>query len=317
MFNLIFEVMEKKERDGKVINPFLDWSFKYLFGTPESKSNLIGLLNLVLSPDVEIEDVDFMNSESIPSSPQLKGCVFDIICRDKAGDNYLVEMQNQQMMNEVERMIYYTCRLIDRMGVSGREWDYRQIKRVYSICLMNFTFEEHPVLRRDVVLYDVRGQKVFSDKLNIVLLQLPCLRARSIHECSQQYEFLLYLLNQMHKGMKTIEELKLEVAQTALPEETKELFYKVLDTADVASLSESDRIQYESDLKNYRDSMSCIAFAEHKGRAEGLEEGRQEGREEGIKVGVLRTAKKMKSLGIPEKDIAECTGLSVEEILGL
>ena len=161
MFNLIFEVMEKKERDGKVINPFLDWSFKYLFGTPESKSNLIGLLNLVLNPDVEIVDVDFMNSESIPSSPQLKGCVFDIICRDKAGDNYLVEMQNQQMMNEVERMIYYTCRLIDRMGVSGREWDYRQIKRVYSICLMNFTFEEHPVLRRDVILYDVRVRKCF------------------------------------------------------------------------------------------------------------------------------------------------------------
>ena len=78
--------MEKKERDRKVINPFLDWSFKYLFGTPESKSNLIGLLNLVLCPDVEIEDVDFMNSESIPSSPQFKGCVFDIICRDKAGD---------------------------------------------------------------------------------------------------------------------------------------------------------------------------------------------------------------------------------------
>ena len=154
---------------------------------------------------------------------------------------------------------------------------------------------------------------MFSDKLNIVLLQLPCLRARSIHECSQQYEFLLYLLNQMHKGMKTIEELKLEVAQTALPEETKELFYKVLDTADVASLSESDRIQYESDLKNYRDSMSCIAFAEHKGR----QEGRKEGRKEGIKVGVLRTAIKMKSLGIPENDIAECTGLSVEEILGL
>ena len=294
MFNLIFEVMEKKERDGKVINPFLDWSFKYLFGTPESKSNLIGLLNLVLNPDVEIVDVDFMNSESIPSSPQLKGCVFDIICRDKAGDNYLVEMQNQQMMNEVERMIYYTCRLIDRMGVSGREWDYRQIKRVYSICLMNFTFEEHPVLRRDVVLYDVRGQKVFSDKLNIVLLQLPCLRARSIHECSQQYEFLLYLLNQMHKGMKTIEELKLEVAQTALPEETKELFYKVLDTADVASLSESDRIQYESDLKNYRDTMSCIEFARHKG--------------------ISDIAARMKVKGISPDVIADCTGLSVEDI---
>jgi predicted transposase/invertase (TIGR01784 family) len=51
--------------------------------------------------------------------------------------------------------------------------------------------------------------------------------------------------------------------------------------------------------------MSCIAFAEHKGR------------EEGFKNGVLRTAQKMKSLGILDKDIAECTGLSVEEISNL
>ena len=302
--------MVNKESEGKVINPFLDWSFKYLFGTEESKANLIGLLNLLLNPDPEIEEVDFISNEAIPVSPQMKGCVFDIICRDKAGDKYLIEMQNQQMMNEVERIIFYTCRLIDRMGMSGRNWNYTQIKRVYSICLMNFTFEEQPVLRRDIVLYDIVGKKVFSDKLNIVLLQLPCLRVQSIHECSQRYEFLLYLLKQMHKGMNTIEELKLEVAQTGLPDETKELFYKVLDTADVASLSERDRIQYESDLKNYRDTMSCIEFAEHKGK----EEGRIEGRQEGILEGVRLTAAKLKAKGMSVKEIFECTGLSVEEI---
>ena len=114
----------------------------------------------------------------------------------------------------------------------------------------------------------------------------------------------------MHKGMNTIEELKLEVAQTGLPDETKELFYKVLDTADVASLSERDRIQYESDLKNYRDTMSCIEFAEHKGK----EEGRIEGRQEGILEGVRLTAAKLKAKGMSVKEIFECTGLSVEEI---
>lgn len=281
-----------------MINPFLDWSFKYLFGTEESKANLIGLLNLILNPEPEIEDVYFMNNESLPVLPQMKGCVFDIICRDKAGDNYLIEMQNQQMMNEKERIIYYTCRLIDRMGQNGKKWNYAKIKRVYSICMMNFTFEEQPVLRRDIVLYDKKGEEVFSDKLNIILIQLPCLMAKSIHECKQRYEFLLYLLNQMHKGMNTIEELKQEVAQTCLPKETKELFYKVLDTADVASLSEQDRIQYESDLKNYRDTMSCIEFAEYKGKKEGK----------------IEIAAKMKANGISLDVIAECTGLSEEEI---
>ena len=31
-----------------VINPFVDWSFKYLFGTERSKGNLIGFLNLMI-----------------------------------------------------------------------------------------------------------------------------------------------------------------------------------------------------------------------------------------------------------------------------
>ena len=34
----------------KVMNPFLDWSFKYLFGTERSKENLLGFLNLLLMP---------------------------------------------------------------------------------------------------------------------------------------------------------------------------------------------------------------------------------------------------------------------------
>ena len=97
---------------------------------------------------------------------------FDIICKDINGDNFLIELQTAQTVNIVDRIIYYTCRLIDRMGKRGSEWDYRDIWRVYSICLMNFTYEADPKLRRDIRLYD-EDLNVFSDKLNIILLQLP------------------------------------------------------------------------------------------------------------------------------------------------
>ena len=73
----------------------------------------------------------------------------------------------------------------------------------------------------------------------------------------------------MQNGMKPVEQLKKEVAETKLPQATKELFYKVLDTADESRLSETQRMRYESDLKNYMDTMSCIEFAEIKGKAEG------------------------------------------------
>ncbi len=285
----------------RVMNPFLDWSFKYLFGTEESKPNLIGFLNLMLMPKAEIVEVEFMNNESLPVSAEHKGCVFDIICKDSEGDNFLIELQTAQTVNIVDRIIYYTCRLIDRMGKRGNEWDYRDIKCVYSICLTNFTYEANPKLRRDVRLYD-EDLNLFSDKLNIIMLQLPCLKAESITECNANYEFLLYLLIQMRDGMKTVEQLKKEVEQTTLPQGTKELFYKVLDTADVASLSEKDRMRYESDLKNYMDTMSCIEFATLTGRAEGKAE---------EKAAIARS---LKAEGVDIKIISKTTGLSFEEI---
>ena len=121
--------------------------------------------------------------------------------------------------------------------------------------------------------------------------------------------------------MKTIDELKQEIANTTLPQETKEVFYRVLDTADVGSLSEKDQMRYESALKNYLDTMSCIEYATVKVREEGKAEGKAEGLAEGIAEGEsmakVSIAKSMKEKGLDNKIIAECTGLSVEQIEAL
>ena len=113
----------------------------------------------------------------------------------------------------------------------------------------------------------------------------------------------------MTTGMRTIEELKAEVAATCLPQETKEVFYQVLDTADEASLSEKEHIRYESNLKAYRDTMSCIKFAEARGETRGEARGEAKSK--------LEIARSMKNKGLDCALIAECTGLSVEEIGGL
>ena len=114
----------------------------------------------------------------------------------------------------------------------------------------------------------------------------------------------------MQNGMKTVEQLKKEVEETKLPQATKELFYKVLDTADESSLSESQRIRYESDLKNYMDTMSCIEFATIKGREEGLAEGLAEGKSSAT----AEIARSMKAEGMTIAMISIFTGLSAEEI---
>ena len=86
-----------ENRDGRLMSPFLDWSFKHF------------------------------------------------ICQDKNGERYLIEMQNQEAQNVKERIIYYTCRMIDRIGFRGSKWNYKDIKKAYTTCMMNFTYESNPV----------------------------------------------------------------------------------------------------------------------------------------------------------------------------
>ena len=70
------------------------------------------------------------------------------------------------------------------------------------------------------------------------------------------------------------------------------------------------RAQYDYEWKIYNDYLNTFNSAEKKGHAEGLAEGRAEGRAEEK----LENARRMKSKGYPLDDIADITGLTIEEI---
>lgn len=295
---------------GKLpINPFADWGFKYTFGREENKDLVIGFLNLLLEPEVAINDIRYLNTELLGDNPELKRCVVDVIATDAAGNRYLVEMQNAPDYTIRPRLVYYACRLIDQMGQHSKEWNYGQIKRVYAICLMNFTFERNATLREDYQLRNEKGDKLFSDLLTIIPLQIPCITAKSAAECRKSYEVLLYLLESMSKRMCTREELLAEIDGLDLPEETLETFRRVVNTVEEDLTPEQWR-DYELDVDKYQRTMGMIRTGREEGRKEGREEGRAEGRAERN----LEIAKAMKADGTDVDLIAKYTGLSAEEI---
>lgn len=88
--------------------------------------------------DSRITDIQYLNNENISSENNGRECVFDILCKDESGSRFLIEVQNAGISYIRNRMLYYTCRLIDQMCKVGTDWNY-EIDKVYSICLMNFT----------------------------------------------------------------------------------------------------------------------------------------------------------------------------------
>ena len=79
------------------------------------------------------------------------------------------------------------------------------------------------------------------------------------------------------------------------------VFQKLAEIADVSSLTTEERLYYDVALRKYRDTLCVLESAEQRG----LKRGREE------------TARNMKAKGLAIDLIAECSGLSPEEIAQL
>ena len=156
---------------------------------------------------------------------------------------------------------------------------------------LNFKMEgEFSKFRTDVILADRSTGRMFSDKIRQVYLELPYFPRGSWEECENDFERWIYLL----KYMETLERM---------PERLrKSVFERLLEVADVASLTKEERVLYDEALKRYRDYKNTVEYAEEKG----IKKGRQEEKR--------NTALNMKAEGIPSDIIQRCTGLSLEEI---
>lgn len=79
------------------------------------------------------------------------------------------------------------------------------------------------------------------------------------------------------------------------------VFQKLASVADVASLTKKERMEYDENLRIYRDTVAVMESQYLEGRAEGK----------------TKDARKMKALGLSEDIIIQVTGLTAEEIARL
>ena len=143
---------------------------------------------------------------------------------------------------------------------------------------------------------------------HLVYLQLP-LFEKEVDECENDFDRWIYVL----KNMETIKRLPW-AAQNSV-------FQKLAEIADVSSLTKEERLYYDVALRKYRDTLCVLESAEQRGvkrgREEGLAKGLAKGRAEGLAEGRIEAARNMKAKGLPVDLIAECSGLSPEEIAKL
>ena len=97
----------------------------------------------------------------------------------------------------------------------------------------------------------------------------------------------------------------------------KSVFEKLEKIVDIASLSKEEREKYDESIKVYRDNLAVMAYAKEKERKEaerGRAEGLEKGRAEGTKQAQIDIARKLKDRGCAVEEIADITGLTLNEL---
>ena len=310
------------KREGRYAFLLADAAFKVVICTPENEKLLIEIIELLL-PGKHISSISFVNKEFHGLVIEEKSSTFDLLCTDKdTGEEFLVELQNEQKDRFAERIVYYSTFLIREQMTTKikriREEMEEQLKRgdkprridtmdyslrpVYLLCLVDFVLGHNgdDALEQGYIgrygILNRRNGETLTDCWNIVFLEMGRMRLRpqDKDKCKTLLERFIFSMKYMHL---------LKERPDGFDDPLLVDLYKA---SELAAMTVNRRQNYDKVMTNEIDKMCEISFARKEGEAKGKAEGRAEGKAE--------MAKALKELGVPADKISRASGLTPEEI---
>ncbi len=237
----------------------------------------------------------------------------------------IIEIQSNRMQDYLMRMLFGTSKLI--VDNLDKGMGYNEIRKVISVNIVYFDLGHG----KDYIYY---GTTNFTGMHMHDVLELSQDQEKVYHtnQISKLYpEYYIIKVNQFNDVAKdSLDEWIYFLKNVEIRDDFKAKGLKeAKEGLDILKLSDEDRIDYESFIKDWRDFNSYTVGNFNAGLLIGEEKGIKIGEEIGIKIGEererklavekvkkqqLEIARKCRAKGMNILDIAELTGLSEEEI---
>ena len=285
-----------------------DWAMKRLLRNKANFDVLEGLLTTLLGEKITIQRL--LESESNQEDEFDKYNRVDMLAEDSKGDLLLIEVQNNNEYAYFQRMLFGTSKLVTEYINRGE--GYEKVCKVYSINIVYFALGHG----KDNVYHgktEFRGIH-YNDLLELSPFQRQTFKVDAV---SQLYpEYYILKVNGFDQVAKSPLEEWIHYLNTGKIPETYHA--PGLDAArerlKIDSMSKDEKNAYYRHMDNINLLKSNIKTEREEGKLEGLQEGLQKGRAEGGREKALSIARKLKTAGMDETQIAEITGLKEEEI---
>jgi predicted transposase/invertase (TIGR01784 family) len=259
------------------LDPKYDLTFKRVFA--EHKNLCISLINslLMFEGNQQIVEIEYQTNELIPELPILKNSIVDVRCKDKAGRQFIVEMQMNWTPDFQNRVLLNASKAYVVQLDKSKE--VKLLQPVYSINLVNKNFETSPEMANEYYHHYKIVNIKHTDKqikgLEFVFIELQKFRPSNRPD-RKLHELWLRFLTEIH-------------------EHTTEVPAELLAEADIceaigymreAAYSKKEKNAYDQykinliTVNSIYSSLEQAKEAEEKGREKGRAEGTAEGDQE-------------------------------------
>ena len=279
---------------SRYLDPTNDLAFKRIF---TDKKRLISLLNAIMQLPEEqpIVDLTYISQEQIPGLEHRKSGLVDITCTDKAGNIFIVEMQNGYSKHLLKRLQFYSSSAYVAQLKQGR--GYGELAPVFVIVLLvNQVLSANiPLISYHKMIETESGEHLSQD-ISYIVVELKKFIKRE-DELASYLDYWLYFLSRW------------DIAKTPP---------KTLKEATILEAYEQLE-RYRWSEEEYQLYFNAKALAEQEAEnlemkyTKGFEKGRAEGRAEERHI----IAENMLADGESIDKIKKWTGLSVDQINAL
>ena len=297
----------------RYLDPKADLTFKKIFG--RHPDLLISLLNalLPLADDEQIQSVEYLPTELVPELYEHKNSIVDVLCRDICGRQFCVEMQMEWTLSFKQRVLFNASKLY--VSQAQKAEHYSDLKPVYSLNLVNdYIDRDDPLFIHNYRIVHDRHSDNIIKGLHFTFIELPKFSPQTMLKKRMAVLWLRFLT----EITGTTKEVPAELLDN--PQ-----INKALEEVEISAFTEEELRAYDKFWDSVRTEKSMLYDSRQKGIEEGVEKGRAEGRAEGIAEGMekgrteerLATAKRFLAMGLSPEQVAQGSGLPLNEVMKL
>lgn len=297
----------------RYLDPKADLTFKKIFG--RHPDLLISLLNalLPLADDEQIQSVEYLPTELVPELYEHKNSIVDVLCRDIRGRQFCVEMQMEWTLSFKQRVLFNASKLY--VSQAQKAEHYSDLKPVYSLNLVNdYIDRDDPLFIHNYRIVHDRHSDNIIKGLHFTFIELPKFSPQTMLEKRMAVLWLRFLT----EITGTTKEVPAELLDN--PQ-----INKALEEVEISAFTEEELRAYDKFWDSVRTEKSMLYDSRQKGIEEGVEKGRAEGMAKGMAKGMekgraeerLATAKRLLDMGLSAEQVAQGSGLPLNEVMKL